>query len=145
MSADHVQLREAAYTPRSGQQILDDLDRATRSLHAASEELSRLTQQFTASVLDKEGQLENGIGLQYDIALQEEISTIYKLAENAGQRPPPADVREARALQAVRTKRPELWASYHQTKARITALRSWISNLKEEIGGLQSLRKGEVA
>lgn len=144
MSTDLAQRREANFNPRSGQQILDDLDRATRSLHAASEELSRLTQEFTGATLDEEGQLENGIGLQYDIALQDEISTIYELAENAGQRPPPADVREARALRAVRIEHPELWASYHQTKARITALRSWISNLKEEIGGLQSLRKGEV-
>lgn len=132
---------------RSGLEVLEALDRASRSLHSSAAELSKLSQQFHEASTDAEGNVVNGIGLEYDIAIKEELVAIYEMAldREPPQRPPAEDVRRAMAERAVRVKKPELWAEYHHAKARIDALRSWISNLKGTISANQSLRKGEVA
>lgn len=117
---------------RSGQQVVEDLDRAARGVQAASEELSRLTQSFYE---------QEGIGITFKIAVDEEKLAIYERAIGREERPPPADIREAMAEKRVRTKDPERWAKYQADKARIEALKIWITSLKAAISANQSLRK----
>jgi hypothetical protein len=85
-----------------------------------------------------------GTGLRFQTALEEEIDAIYADAENAGHRPPPADVREARAKKEVRRKQPQLWADFQSEHSEMEALRLWITSAKANINGLQSLRKAEA-
>lgn len=129
---------------RGGAEILEALDKASKGLQAASTELSDLSQSFHEAHIDDSGEIVNGVGLEYDIAIKEEIATLYEDALEAGHRPPPADVREAKAERAVRIKRPELWSEFHHGKARIDALRSWIANQKAVISANQSIRRGET-
>lgn len=133
------------YALRSGAEVLEALDKASRGVHAGAEELSRLSQSFHEAKVDENGEIVMGTGLQFDTALREEVASIYKQAIENQKKPPPQDVREAMAYQAVQTNRPELWAEYHHTKARIDALKSWISNMKATISANQSIRKGEAA
>lgn len=121
------------------------LEEARRGVQAAATELSKLTQDFFHADLDPEtGDVkELGIGLRFDIAVKDELAFIYKDAIENERRPPAEDIREALAHRAVQTKQPALWAEFYNTKARIDALRSWISNTKAAIGAAQSILKGE--
>jgi hypothetical protein len=130
---------------RSGQEVLEALDQASRGLQSASTELSEQSQRFHEAHIDENGEIVMGIGLQFDTSLRDEIAFLYTNAMQNGQRPPPADVREALSLQAVQIKKPELWVEYHATKARIDALQSWVVNQKAAISANQSLRKAEAA
>lgn len=133
------------FQPRSGAEILRDLDKATQGLQGASRRLSKLSQlHHEATVDEATGEVTMGTGLRYEVALEEEISEIYELAEKAEKRPPPADVREARAKRAVKVKHPDLWADYQRESSEIEALKLWISSAKANINGLQTLRKGEA-
>jgi len=125
-------------------EILEALDQASKGVQAASTELSELTQRFYGAHLDKDDQIHNGVGLQYEIAVKERIADLYDEAIDAEAKPPPADVRQAKAERMVRNQEPLLWSEYHHGKARIDALRSWISNQRSTISANQSVRKGEV-
>jgi len=139
-------MSDRPYEMRSGQEVLEALDRASKGVQAASTELSELSQKFhEAHLVESTGEIEMGIGLRFDVAIKEEIATIYELAVEQGKRQPPADVRAAQAERAVRVKKPELWAEFHATKARIDALKSWIVNQKSTISANQSIRKGEAS
>jgi hypothetical protein len=128
---------------------MEALDDASKGVQAASTELSKLSQEFHEARVDPQsGELgELGTGLLFDIAIKDEIATIYSDAIQADppRRPPAEDIREAMAHRAVQTKKPELWASYHTTKARIDALKTWISNQKSAISANQSILRGERA
>lgn len=138
-------MNELPYRMRAGMEVLEALDKASRGVQAASTELSDLIQRFAESHIDGDGQIIDGLGIRFDVAVKEEIASIYEEALEAEHRPPPADVRQAKAERAVRIKDPELWAEYHATKARIDALKLWISNQKATISANQSIRKGEAA
>lgn len=125
-----------AFTGRSGAEIARDLDRVTQGIERASNRLSRLLTDFHG--FDENGEM--GTGLEYEVRKEEEISDLYEL-----EKPPPADVREARAKRAVRTKYPELWAKYHKQKAEIEGLRKWLADNKDMKNGLQTLQKAEAA
>ena len=127
---------------RDGIQILEALDDASKGVQAAATELSKLSESFHEARLD-DGKLVNGIGLEYKVAVDEEVVTIFELALSEDRKPPAQDVRAAMAERAVRVKRPELWAEYHAADARINALKLWISNLKAVISANQSIRRGE--
>lgn len=129
---------------RSGIEVLEALDLAERRLVKAAEELAKLSTDFHHAEVEEDGEVKLGTGLRYEVALEEEISEIYALAERAEKRPPPEDVRHARAKRAVRTKLPELFAEYYRDKARIDGLKGWVSNQKQAISAAQSLRKGEA-
>lgn len=135
---------EEPYEMRSGTETLEALDQAGKGVQAAATELSKLAQHFYEARIDEHGEIKHGTGLQYDIAIKEEIATIYDLALNNEQRPPPADVRAAKAERAIRIKNPGLWAEYHAKKARIDALKTWIVNMKAAISANQSVRKAEA-
>lgn len=126
-------------------EVMEGLEDARRGVQAAATELSKLTLDFHHADLDPDtGQVkELGIGLRFDIAIKDELAFIYENAIENGHRPPAEDIREAMAHRAVQTKQPALWAEYHNTKARIDALRSWISNQKSAIGAAQSILKAE--
>jgi hypothetical protein len=130
------------YQMRGGLEILEALDRASTGVEAAGRELSKLSQEFHEASEDGS---DLGVGLRYETAVRDEVAFLYQNAIENGTKPPPADVREAMAERAVQTKQPELWARYHNTNARITALKMWISNLKAVISANQSIRKGEAA
>lgn len=139
-------MSERPYQMRSGQEVLEALDKASRGVQSASTELSTLSQKFhEAHLAEETGEIVMGIGLQFDVAVKEEIATIYELAIEEGRRQPPADVRVAQAERAIRVKKPDLWAEFHATKARIDALKTWISNMKATISANQSVRKGEAS
>jgi len=120
-----------------------DLDDAARGVMAASTELSRLITKFGEASVDDDGQLVQGVKLQYDVAIGEELAQLYQQAMEEGRRPPAEDLRAALAEKAVRVKSPQLWADYHATKSRIEALRLWLSNQRQVISGYQSLRHAE--
>lgn len=130
---------------RAGAEILQALDKASMGLQAASTELSELSQHFHEARIDDNGEIVNGVGLEYDVAIKEEIAALYEAALEADKRPPPADVRAAKAERAVRVKRPDLWAEYHATNARIEALKSWTINQKQVISANQSIRRAEAS
>lgn len=123
---------EKPYEMRSGQQIVEALDKAARGVQTASGELSKLTQELYE---------EGGLGLRFKIAVDEEKLAIYDAAIMAGNRPPPADIRDARAEQRVREKHPTEYAAYQAKVARVEALKIWITSLKAAISANQSLRK----
>jgi len=124
-------------------EILEALDTASKGVQAASTELADLSQRFHQAE-HVNGEIKNGLALEYDVAIKEEVAKIYDEAIEAEQKPPPADVRGAKAERHVRTVKPTLWAEYHATKARIDALKTWISNQKATISANQSIRKGEI-
>ena len=128
---------------RDGAEIMRDLDDAARGVMAASTELSRLITKFGEASVDDDGQLVQGVKLQYDVAIGEELAQLYQQAMEEGRRPPAEDLRAALAEKAVRVKSPQLWADYHATKSRIEALRLWLSNQRQVISGYQSLRHAE--
>lgn len=136
-------MSDLPYEMRAGMEVLRALDEASRQVQAAAAELSKLSQAFHEGRL-VEGEILNGIGLEYKVAIDEEVIAIYELALADGRKAPAQDVRAAMAERAVRVKRPDLWAEYHHTDARINALKSFISNLKATISANQSLRKGEA-
>jgi hypothetical protein len=115
---------------RAGLEILDALDKASKGVQAAATELSDLSQKFHEARIDDNGEIVNGIGLEYKVAVDEEVVAIFELALAEDRKPPAQDVRAAMAERAVRVKRPDLWAEYHATSARIEALKSWIINQK---------------
>lgn len=127
---------------RAGGEILEALDDASKGVQAAATELSKLSESFHEARLD-DGKLVNGIGLEYKVAVDKEVVTIFELALSEDRKPPAQDVRAAMAERAVRVKRPELWAEYHAADARINALKLWISNQKAVISANQSIRRGE--
>lgn len=129
---------------RAGMEILEALDMASKGVQAASEELSKLSQDFHEARLSDAGEIQNGIGLEYQVAIDEEVVSIFEDAIASDRKPPAQDVRRAMAERAVRIKRADLWVEYHHTNARIEALKSWISNLKATISANQSIRKGEA-
>lgn len=130
---------------RAASEIMEALDEASKGIQAAATELSKMSQAFHEAKVDPEsGEIgELGIGLRFDIAVKDELATIYESHIEEGRRPPAEDIREAMAHRAVQTKRPDLWASYHSTKARIDALRSWIANQKSATSANQSILRGE--
>ena len=136
---------ERPYEMRSGMETLEALDKASRGVEAAATELAKLSQQFGEAHIDEKGEIVMGIGLQFQSALDEEKARLYQTAVEEGKRPPPEDIREAVAQQAVRLKQPQLWVEYQGVKTRMDALRSWISNQKAVISANQSIRKGEAA
>lgn len=127
----------------SGAETMVALEEARRGLQAASTELSQLITTFYKASEGPEGETVLGTGLQFDVAIKDELSFIYTNAIANTQRLPPADIREAMAHQAVQTKHEALWAKYHTDKARIEALKSWISSQKAAITACQSVLKGE--
>jgi hypothetical protein len=129
---------------RAGAEILEALDRASKGVQAAATELAELSQKFHEAHLDADDQIVNGLALQYEIAIKEQVAAIYDAAIDLEQKPPPADVRQAKAERWVRTTDPHLWAEYHAMKSRIDALKTWISNQKATISANQSIRKGEI-
>lgn len=129
---------------RDGGEILTALDEASRGVQAASTKLAKLINEFGEASVDANGQLHEGTKLRYEVALQEELSTLYTLAISDGRRPPAEDVRAALAARAVRVKDPQLHADYHAQKTQIEALKLWLSNQRQVISGYQSLRRGEA-
>lgn len=129
---------------RSGSEILRDLDDASKGVQAASTELSRLITKFGEASVDDDGQLVQGVKLQFEVAIGEELAHLYQQSMEDGKRPPAEDLRAALAEKAVRVKSPQLWADYHATKSRIEALKLWLSNQRQVISGYQSLRRGEA-
>jgi hypothetical protein len=136
---------ERAYQMRSGPEILEALDKASKGLQAASTELSELSQGFHEAHIDENGEIVMGVGLQFDTSVRDEVAFLYTNAMDNGVKPPPADVREALALKAVQIKKPQLWVEYHRDKARIDALQSWVRNQRDVISANQSLRRAEAA
>ena len=130
---------------RAGGEILEALDEASKGVQAASTELSKLSEKFHSAKIDGEGEIHNGIGLAYKVAVDEEVVTIFELALAEDRKPPATDVRAAMAERAVRVKRPDLWAEFHATKSRIDALKLWVSNQKSVISANQSIRRGEAS
>lgn len=128
---------------RSGQQIVEDLDKAATGVREANHKLGILTKNFyDARVNPETRQVEAlGVGLRFDIALREELSRIYEQHVEQGKRPPAEDIRQAIADKAVQTKDPSLWAEFHSQKAEIEGLRLWLSNEKAAISANQSLRR----
>lgn len=135
---------------RSGQEILEALDQASKGIQAASTELSKLSQQFhEAHIAEGTGEIVSGLALQYKIAVDEEVIAIYELAVNPPpdvepKKPPATDVRAAMAERAVRQKFPALWAEYNAMDARINALKVWIVNMKATVSANQSIRRAEA-
>lgn len=129
---------------RSGFEILEALDKAAKGLQMASSKLSRLSQDFLEAKITEDGEIQVGVGLQFDTQVREEKIAIYQAAIAAEQRPPAEDLREAMALKAVEQKHPKLWVDYHGMKAQIDALKMWVSNEKQTISANQSLRKAEA-
>ncbi len=130
---------------RAGGEILEALDEASKGVQAASTELSKLSEDFHSAKVDDGGEISNGLGLAYKVAVDEEVVAIFELALAEDRRPPPTDVRAAMAERAVRVKRPDLWAEYNATKSRINALKLWVSNQKSVISANQSIRRGEAS
>jgi hypothetical protein len=127
---------------RAAGEVMQALDDAAKGVQAASTELSKLTEAFYESHLDGE-RVVLGTGLQFDCAVRDELAVIYTDAIENDRRPPAEDIRAAMAQRAVQAKRPDLWAEYHGKKARIEALKSWITNQRAAISANQSILRGE--
>lgn len=127
---------------RGAGEVLQALDDSAKGVQAASTELSELTQSFHEAH-EEDGEVVLGIGLQFDCAVRDELAAIYSDAIENDRRPPAEDIRAAMSQRAVQAKRPDLWAEYHGKKARIEALKSWISNQKASISACQSILRGE--
>lgn len=128
---------------RSGQEILEALDQASKGVQAASTELSKLSQEFHEAHIEETGEIVNGLALQFKIAVDEEVIAIYEMALGSDRKPPATDVRAAMAERAVRVKHPELWAKYNAMDARINALKVWIVNMKATVSANQSVMRAE--
>lgn len=124
-------------------EISEALDEASKGVQAAATELSKLSQEFHDAYVDEQGELHMGVGLQFEIAVKEELAAIYTLALENERRPPAEDIRAAMAERSVRTKKADLWTAYYHTKARIDSLQSWISNQRSTISANQSLLRVE--
>jgi len=123
---------EEPYEPRSGQKVVEDLDQAARGVQKAAFELSSLVNDFYGT---------DGIGIKLKVAVDEEKLHIWESAIQREERPPPADIREAMAEKFVRERDPMRWSEYVSKKARIEALKLWMSNLKGAMSANQSLRR----
>lgn len=117
---------------RSGVEILNDLDAASKGVQAASTKLSQLVTNF------------GDTKIRYEVAIGDELLRIYEEAVQDGRRVPPQDLRAALAEKAVRTKAPDLAALYNEQRTQIEALKLWLSNQRQVISGYQSLRRGEA-
>ncbi len=136
-------MTERPYQMRSGLEVLEALDKASRGVQAACTELSELSQRFHEAYIGENGEIIMGVGLRFKAALDDEKVSVYENAIDNGLKVPAADIREAKAERAVRIKKPELWTEYHTGKARIDALKDWVVNLKAAISANQSLARGE--
>jgi len=126
-------------------EIQRDLDEARLGIHAKANELADLMEDFHKADVDPlTGDIRAlGVGLRFDIARKEELAFIYENAIENDRRPPAEDIRAAMAERAVRAKQPALWAEYHNTHTRISALKSWIGNQKSAISAGQTVLKAE--
>jgi hypothetical protein len=129
---------------RDGGEILQALDSASAGVQAASTKLSRLISEFGEASIDEQGEIKEGTGLRYEVAIKDELAYLYTTALEEGRKPPAEDIRGALAERAVRSKQPQLYADYHAQKTQIEALKLWISSQKQVISGYQSLRRGEA-
>ena len=107
-----------------------ELNQAAHAVFRASNHLKKLSEEFDGA----EGEL--GIGVQYDIALEDELAEIYESSEG---KPPAEDIRKAMAKARVRTKQPDLDANYRRLSTEIKATQVWISNQKAVLSARQSV------
>lgn len=128
---------------RSASEVMIALDEASEGVQSASTELSKVSQEFYGARVDEHGQEQLGLGLAFDVALKEAITDIYTEAIEQNRRPPAEDIRAAMAFKRIRRNQPKLWIDYHGRKARIEALKMWISNQKAAISANQSVLRGE--
>lgn len=136
-------MSDKPYEMRSASEVMEALDKASNGVQKASTRLMRLSQGFHEAKVGNDGQIVMGTGVQFEMALRDELAFIYEDAIENSRRPPAEDIREAMAHRAVQTKKPELWATYHAEKSEIDALKVWISNQKSVISACQTLVKGE--
>lgn len=121
-----------------------ELQQKAREVEAAADKLVSLTREYEGHT-DGKGEFRPGPKLAYELALEGEIAQIYQAAIDDGKRPPPEDVRQALAHQAVRRRTPDLWGEYQRLTIEITALRRWLSDRKASISARQSVLSAEKA
>lgn len=110
-------------------------------LNTAAAGLQRAANRLYKAILEFEG--AEGVGTRYDIAVEDQLIAIYDEALAAKQRPPAEDIRRALAEKTVREHEPALYSAWKSGSTEITALRIWISAMKQSISARQSILRGE--
>lgn len=113
--------------------IIRELNTAALGVFRAANRLQSLTQEFDG----KDGEL--GVGVLYDIAIEDELTSIYEESE---RKPPAEDIRTAMAKARVRRKKPDLDADYRRLSTEMKATQLWISNQKAVLSARQSVLNG---
>lgn len=119
------------------------LDEASADIQRLATKLSNLTEEMYEARINEDGEMVLGVGLQYDVALKEEMVAIYTDAMENERKLPAEGIREAIAWTAVKTKNPKLWIDYHNKSREIDGIKLWISNNKAAISANQSVLRGE--
>lgn len=128
---------------RAGGELNEALDEAILGVQTRSTKYAKLHLAFHEAHVDENGELQLGLNLRYETAVQDELLAIHTNALQNGTRVPAEDLRTAMAERAVRTKYPQLFADYQAAKTEIEAMKLWLANQRAVISGYQSLRRAE--
>jgi hypothetical protein len=117
--------------------LLGELNQAAKGVAAASTKLGELTKAMENEV-SEDGEVTLGVGARYQIELDTALVAIYEETE----KPPPADIRLAKANTRLRQTHPDLVAEHARLTTEAKALQQWISANKQVISARQSIVNG---
>lgn len=121
--------------------VIREVYEAANKLEESSENLRKATKRFESAV-NEEGEVEYGIKLLYENAIDNELLAIVDEYERQGKRPPAEDIRIARAKKKIRVDDEALYVAYVQAEMKMHGLRTLISSQKAVISGKQSVLNG---
>ena len=119
--------------------LLVELNTAAKGVASASTKLASVTKGLENE--SDNGEITLGVGARYRIALEEALVAVYEATE----KPPPADIRQAKANARLRQTHPELVAEYDRLTTEVKALSQWIAANKQVISAKQSVLNGARA
>lgn len=84
-----------------------------------------------------------GVKIEFEEKLDEELLAIAEPFIDAGKRPPAEDIRTAQARKRVKEKYPDLWDEVHILEATMRRLERWLRDARSATMARQSVLKTE--
>jgi len=128
---------------RAAGEVMKALDDASAEIQRVSTKLSRLSVEMYEGKISADGEVEMGIALRYEEALDDALIAIYTDAMEGERKMPAEGIREAIARKAVKTKDLPLFLDYRNKLQEIEAMKVWITSQKAAISANQSVLRGE--
>jgi hypothetical protein len=122
--------------------VLTQLNQASIGLDQASDELRQLMPRYEGYE-DPDGTFHPGVKIRWDELVGDKLDALIQRYEDKNKRPPAKEVVQIRAEREAKKADPELWAAFHATEARMTALQTWIASKSKTISAKQSILRAE--